>query len=250
MKLKLNRDNIKQSQEFTSQKQIFYATIKHSESRQLSCASDINVEVVSKLMLASVQIDLIKTGIEKNFSESLLFDYMDNTIALLHKTSAEVIGYTFEIAPHTIEKTGFGPPLRILVERLCEDYEIPCLVLFSNPLLRLDVSLELCLFRIAEEVVINALEHSHLTYLHLTQRYEKGIYYLVVHHDGEGLEQEEVDRLTELPTCEGLQTIRCYQQFSGIKVFYKKGEEGAFETIISMEAEGWEMELPEDPLQK
>ncbi len=67
---------------------------------------------------------------------------------------------------------------------------------------------ELLVFRVIQELVNNILKHSNASFIHITQNYQDGKFFIRIHHDGRGITQNDFDKLNKSAMGLGLKNIQ------------------------------------------
>ncbi len=170
--------------EMQYQQKMMEAALESQESERKRVASDLHDSVGG--MLSAIRVGL--TSLARQLPDPLLLDQQKK---MLDEALRSVRAISRELMPTTLERFG----LVHAVKELCEQYRDTARVsIYFNEqteVSALDQSRQLMTFRIAQELVNNAVKHAHATEIHVTVR-ESDNLEIVIEDNGIGFDADAV----------------------------------------------------------
>jgi two-component system sensor histidine kinase DegS len=137
----------------------------------------LSAEICEKLMGTDVQRALAElAGLKAKVSETL----------------QETRRFIFELRPMTLTDLGLYATLRRYADEVAAAYHVVVPVSLPQTDRRLAPQLEVALFRVAQEALLNAVEHGHATQVRISVALEPDAVTLVVEDTGQGFDVEPV----------------------------------------------------------
>ncbi len=176
----------RQELEKTVQQQILQATLESQEAERRKVAADLHDSIGG--MLSAIRVGVSRLGALLPEPEK-----MEASKQMLDDTIDAVRQISRDLMPATLEKFGLATAVRELAERLQATAHIQIGVVEMGTRTEVDLSKsqELMLFRIAQELLNNAIKHAQATYIEVVLSYGP-ILQLIVEDNGVGLSREQV----------------------------------------------------------
>jgi two-component system, NarL family, sensor kinase len=173
----------RQDLERTLQQKILQATLESQEAERRKVAGDLHDSIGG--MLSAIRVGL--AGLARQLPEP---QKMDPSKQMLDETIESVRRISRDLMPSTLEKFGLQPAVRELAERLQATSRIQISVVEIGQNKPMEKQRELMIFRIAQELLNNAIKHAKATYIELLFQYEE-MMILSVEDNGIGISQEQ-----------------------------------------------------------
>lgn len=169
----------RQNLESELQKKILQATLESQEAERKNVAGDLHDSIGG--MLSAIRVGI--AGLAKQLPDPQKMEpskqMLDDAIESVRKISRDLM-------PSTLEKFGLAAAIRELMERLQTTTQIQMSVLEMGEAKKMDKKKELMVFRIAQELLNNAIKHAGATYIELVMQYNEQLI-LSVEDNGVGL---------------------------------------------------------------
>src|ERR1041384_5858044 len=159
-----------------------------------------------------MQLDLVRMDLESNLPDAgpRLLDVQ----RILDEMMEEVREYVNELNPSTVERVGLPPALERLGARIRQRFQ-GNLRITIDPALQLPPKVAFALFRIAQEAVENALQHSGCSKIEIEVQSARTGTSLEVRDDGQGFDSGDlVGRFRGL----GLLTMEHFASQGGLEL--------------------------------
>jgi len=170
--------------EMKYQQKMMEAALESQESERKRVAGDLHDSVGG--MLSAIRVGL--TSLARGLPDPFLLEQQKK---MLDEAIGSVRSISRDLMPSTLEKFG----LVQAVKELCEQYQDTALVnIYFNEdteVSTLDQSRQLMTFRIAQELVNNAVKHANATEIHVTVR-ESSDLEIVIEDNGIGFDADAV----------------------------------------------------------
>ncbi len=176
----------RQELEKTVQRQILQATLESQEAERRKVAADLHDSIGGMLSAIRVGVSRLATLLPEPQKMEASKQMLDDTIDAVRQISRDLM-------PATLEKFGLATAVRELAERLQATSHIQIGVVEMGTRTEADLSKsqELMLFRIAQELLNNAIKHAQATYIEVVLSYGAALQ-LTVEDNGVGLSREQI----------------------------------------------------------
>ncbi len=166
------------------QRELMAATLLGQEQERKRLAQDLHDEIGTMLSVTKISLNQLERRFGHN--ETLL-THSQKTRNLLNETMSNVRRISRNLVPTTLERFGLLAALEELTEKVSEgdvQVSLNCPSLPGG----LDSSLELMFFRIAQELVNNAIKHANATQIQLVLNCTGEVIQLSVVDNGQGFD--------------------------------------------------------------
>ncbi|MBX9783045.1 MAG: two-component sensor histidine kinase [Chitinophagaceae bacterium] len=216
------------------QQMILLATLNSQEEERQRLAADLHDDAGP--LLATVRLYLNENLVNQNKATQLQSIYnarqiVDDTIQLIRNISHSLI-------PPTLKNFGLESAMTDIIRKINATGAITASCRFHEYKKRLKLEQELSVFRLMQELVNNVLKHSSSRFLHVTQNKTDDLFYVRIHHDGEGLTQSEYEKMRDTPGGLGLKNIHSRIMLLNGRIFFEKDSTNTYYKIT--------LELPVD----
>ncbi len=199
------------------QQVLLNASIKYQEEERNRIAADLHDDVGP--LLATARLYLNENMINQEPADQLQSIYsakqiIDDAIQLIRNISHSMM-------PPTLKNFGLESAMTDLFQKIKGSGIINASVRFHDYRTRLKLEHELLIFRILQELVNNIIKHSNAGFIHLTQNANATHSYLRLHHDGQGIVQEEFERLNHVSHGLGLKNITSRIKVLNGRIFFE-----------------------------
>lgn len=219
------------------QKMLLQASLESQEEERQRIAADLHDDAGP--LLATIRLYLNENMVYQEQSAQLQSIYnakqiVDETIQLIRNISHSLI-------PPTLKNFGLESAMTDLIQKINGTGAINASCRFNDYKRRLKLEPELLVFRVIQELINNILKHSKASFLHLTQSKNDDLFYIRIHHDGEGLTQESFERFRDVHAGLGLKNIQGRIKILGGKIFFERDATNTYFKVT--------IELPADMVQ-
>jgi len=220
-----------QRMEEQQQQILLNASIRWQEEERQRIAADLHDDAGP--LLATARLYLNDNLVHQDISTQLQSIYnakqiIDDTIQLIRNISHSLM-------PPTLKNFGLESAINDLFQKISGSGAINANCRFHDYRERLQPQKELLLFRITQELVNNILKHSHSSFIHLTQNISDGNFFIRLHHDGKGINQEDFERMNKSSVGLGLKNIQSrIKVLDGSILFEKDNSQTFFKVTIEM----------------
>lgn len=207
-----------QQLEVKHQKMLLKAAIKLQEEERKRLAADLHDDAGPLLATAKLYLNENFMNLEKTAQLQALFSskqIIDDTIQLIRNISHSLM-------PPTLKNFGLGSAINDFFQKISNSGTLNANVKFHDYKVRLKAENELILFRVIQELVNNILKHSEASFIHLTEHDVENKVVIRLHHDGNGLTQEEFLRFTKEKSGLGLKNIQSRVRVLHGEIMYEK----------------------------
>lgn len=204
--------------EVKHQKMLLKAAIKLQEEERRRLAADLHDDAGPLLATAKLYLNENFMNLDKTAQLQSLFNakqIIDDTIQLIRNISHSLM-------PPTLKNFGLGSAVNDFFQKISNSGTLNANSKFHDYKVRLKPERELILFRVIQELVNNILKHSEASFIHLTEHDAEDKIILRLHHDGNGLTQEEFLRYTKEKSGLGLKNIQSRIRVLHGEIFYEK----------------------------
>jgi len=193
-----------QKMEDEQQKILLNASIRWQEEERQRIAADLHDDAGP--LLATARLYLNENLVHQDINTQLQSIYnakqiIDDTIQLIRNISHSLM-------PPTLKNFGLESAVNDLFQKISGSGSINASCRFHDYRQRMKPEQELLVFRVIQELVNNILKHSNASFIHITQNYQDGKFYIRIHHDGRGITQNDFDKLNKSAMGLGLKNIQ------------------------------------------
>ncbi|HEY0743626.1 MAG TPA: sensor histidine kinase [Chryseosolibacter sp.] len=172
----------RQSMEFDHQQKMMQAELESQESERRRLAADLHDSIGG--MLSTIRVGI--TTMAKSLPNP---QAIDETKQMLDDTISSVRRISRDLMPSTLEKFGLMYAIKELCERFQQTSKIPVHFTSNSEIPKLDSQRELMIFRIAQELLNNAIKHSQASAINVSTHITATLA-LCVEDDGIGFDAE------------------------------------------------------------
>lgn len=172
----------RQAIEFEYQQKMMQAELESQESERRRLAADLHDSIGGMLSTIRVGISTMARSLPDPHAIDETKQMLDDTISSVRRISRDLM-------PSTLEKFGLTHAIKELCERFHQTSKIPVRFAEQTEIPKLDQQRELMIFRIAQELLNNAIKHSQASEVVVTTQATDKIY-LTVEDDGIGFDPE------------------------------------------------------------
>jgi signal transduction histidine kinase len=193
-----------QKMEDEQQKILLNASIRWQEEERQRIAADLHDDAGP--LLATARLYLNENLVHQDINTQLQSIYnakqiIDDTIQLIRNISHSLM-------PPTLKNFGLESAVNDLFQKISGSGSLNASCRFHDYRTRMKPEQELLVFRVIQELVNNILKHSNASFIHITQNYQDGKFYIRIHHDGRGITQNDFDKLNKSAMGLGLKNIQ------------------------------------------
>jgi signal transduction histidine kinase len=215
--LELNETKAKQQEE------ILLNTISAQEKERKRIAQDLHDEVGAMLSVVKLNVGRIEKKSEEPMAKELAAEtknYLDEVITQVRRISRSLL-------PPSLEKLGLFFALEELANWVNKADQLKIICWKSGEQFRFESKKELAVFRIAQELLNNAIKHSGATFIYINARFSLNTTLTIsITDNGKGFNLEE-----KINTGLGLKNLESRTQIIGAK-FKMKSTPGKGTTAI------------------
>ncbi|MCZ2222580.1 MAG: histidine kinase [Chitinophagales bacterium] len=207
-----------QKLEVKHQKMLLKAAIKLQEEERRRLAADLHDDAGPLLATAKLYLNENFMNLDKTAQLQALFNakqIIDDTIQLIRNISHSLM-------PPTLKNFGLSSAVSDFFQKISNSGTLNATSKFHDYKVRLKPERELILFRVIQELVNNILKHSEASFIHLTENDIEDKIVIRLHHDGNGLTQDEFLRYTKEKSGLGLKNIQSRMRVLHGEIFYEK----------------------------
>ncbi len=193
-----------QKMEDEQQKLLLSASIRWQEEERQRIAADLHDDAGP--LLATARLYLNENLVHQYINTKLQSIYnakqiLDDTIQLIRNISHSLM-------PPTLKNFGLESAVNDLFQKISGSGSLNASCRFHDYRTRMKPEQELLVFRVIQELVNNILKHSTASFIHITQNYQDGKFFIRIHHDGRGITQNDFDKLNKSAMGLGLKNIQ------------------------------------------
>jgi two-component system NarL family sensor kinase len=193
-----------QKMEDEQQKILLNASIRWQEEERQRIAADLHDDAGP--LLATARLYLNENLVHQDINTQLQSIYnakqiIDDTIQLIRNISHSLM-------PPTLKNFGLESAVNDLFQKISGSGSLNASCRFHDYRTRMKPEQELLVFRVIQELVNNILKHSNASFIHITQNYQDGKFFIRIHHDGRGITQNDFDKLNKSAMGLGLKNIQ------------------------------------------
>jgi two-component system, NarL family, sensor kinase len=215
----------RQAMEFDYQQKMMQAELESQESERRRLAADLHDSIGGMLSTIRVGISTMAKTLPNPQS-------IDETKRMLDDTISSVRRISRDLMPSTLEKFGLTYAIKELCERFHQTSKIPIYFSENGEIPKLDAQRELMIFRIAQELLNNAIKHSQATMINVTTQMSNKQLSLSVDDNGIGFDAEFLKTDSTGTKGLGLYNIENRARLLGGEISFEKGKAKGSRTIL------------------
>lgn len=199
--------------------------INAQEDERKRIASDIHDDTIQALISSFYRMEgveaLIKSGRNEDAREEL-----ERTKLSLQRNITGMRRLLFDLRPSILDDAGFAPALENYLNRMEDEYGIRYFFYVDESLERLKPTVEVTLFRLAQEVLTNVRKHAEATEVIVKIIRRSGMIELTIRDNGGGFNVDEVLSEKSFEEHFGLKSVieRAELAGGGVKIWAHHGE--------------------------
>ena len=215
----------RQAIEFDYQQKMMQAELESQESERRKLAADLHDSIGGMLSTIRVGISTMAKALPNPQSIDETKQMLDDTIASVRRISRDLM-------PSTLEKFGLMYAIKELCERFEQTSKITIRFSENGDIPKLDSQRELMIFRIAQELLNNAVKHSEATQINVSTRLGNAIE-LVVEDNGIGFDADFFRTQAAGNKGLGLYSIENRARLLGGEITFEKGRTRGSKTTLT-----------------
>jgi PAS domain S-box-containing protein len=180
---KIAEKRLAQTQEIAERRRLMAHLVQAQEEERRKIAADIHDDSIQAMTATSLRLQQLRKHVTTDQQQELIAR-LDEAV---RESIVRLRRLMFDLRPPTLDRTGLGPALRELLERLGTDIDIDYTLedkLATDPSPELRVEL----YRITQEALANVRKHARAAHVKVAlQRVEQG-YHVRVTDDGVGFD--------------------------------------------------------------
>jgi signal transduction histidine kinase len=206
-----------QDMEAEFQKKLLEVSMAATEAERRRIAQDLHDDIGAMLSVTKLTVNTLHQRLQKDATNSRLIDQIRGT---LDETVGNVRRISRELIPTTLEHFGLPAAIQEFVARSSHTDNLKITFEYDGiDNQRLLARTELMLYRIAQELINNAIKHSEATSVHIQTTYSPNQILLVVQDNGVGFDLNVVKN-RETPGL-GLDSIEGRLRIINAKIQYE-----------------------------
>lgn len=175
----------RQELEGTLQQRILQATLESQEAERKSMSVDLHDSIGGMLSAVRIGLATVSRQMEDPKKMSSSIEMLDETIESVRRISRELM-------PATLEKFGLLAGARELVEKLQATSSIQMSMVTLGASRALGNNREIMIYRIAQELLNNAIKHSKATFIEVVFNYQSKLI-LTIDDNGVGMDPKNLE---------------------------------------------------------
>jgi signal transduction histidine kinase len=197
------------------QKEGIAAVIQAQEQERERIARELHDNICQQLGVVRLRLQQTEAG-------------ANQSAAMLDEITKEVRDLAYQMLPVTLQQYGLAPALNELVRHSFESTNIEAVFEDMTGNVHIPDSYILALYRVAQELVSNALKHSNATLINIQLLIIKNMLVLTVEDNGKGLKDENAKRGM------GMVNIRTRVEQIGGEIVIENNPGGGLRTVVKV----------------
>lgn len=189
-----------------SHQQMLSDSIEFQEKELERIAKDLHDDIGSMLSAAKINID---PEMRKAMSREELLEAMDSSRKMLSETISHVRDISRELMPMSIKKFGLSAAIEDLVSSLRSATHMEIVFQNIGKSKKIDAHKELGIYRIAQELLNNAVKHSEAEKIDVTVEWKPDSLQLIIWDNGKGFDYKNFASKSTFHQGLGLNNIQC-----------------------------------------
>ncbi len=215
----------RQALEFDYQQKMMQAELESQETERRRLAADLHDSIGGMLSTIRVGISTMAKALPNPQSIDETKQMLDDTISSVRRISRDLM-------PSTLEKFGLTYALKELCERFQQTSKIPIHYHANAEIPKLDPQRELMIFRIAQELLNNAIKHAQASGITVTANVGN-TFSLAVEDDGVGFDADFQRSDSAGSKGLGLYNIENRARLLSGEILFEKGKTRGSKTILT-----------------
>ncbi len=154
------------------------------EKERRRIASELHDGTIQNLALAKIKLGELERGLEQKNCAAALNEIRE----LLELSIHDARSLIFELSPPVLYELGLGAAVEWLGEQFQARYGLACRIAADQGKVPLDVDVEIVLFQVLRELLVNVVKHANATRVDIELRRLGNRISLQVNDDGEGFD--------------------------------------------------------------
>jgi two-component system NarL family sensor kinase len=171
----------------TQQNQLIEAAIRSEEIERHRIAEELHDEVGAILSSSKLHLQ----GIKKNTLDEHDKQLYEKGKELLDEGIQKVRGISHNLHSNILKEFGFNEAVSHFINKICQGTILKATTSLNENYTTQNSENDMSLYRIVQELVNNIMKHAHAKEMHISSSFTNGQLILSIHHDGEGLSQEQ-----------------------------------------------------------
>jgi two-component system, NarL family, sensor kinase len=186
-KLKHQKDI--QSLREMQQNQLIEAAIRSEEIERHRIAEELHDEVGAILSSSKLHLQ----GIKKNTLDEYDKQLYEKGKELLDEGIQKVRGISHNLHSNILKEFGLNEAISHFINKVCQGTILKATTALDGNYTTKNPENDMSLYRMIQELVNNIMKHAHAKEMHIGSSFINGHLTLSIHHDGEGLSQEQFE---------------------------------------------------------
>jgi two-component system, NarL family, sensor kinase len=213
----LAQQNQIQLAENRHQRELLDATLEVAEQEREKIAKNIHDDVGT--LLNVIKLHLTKLSRNPNDKE-LADNIIRESMGMMDETIQTIRGISQDLMPPTLVKLGLEKGVAELCRQINASAQVNMELSLDTTEKRLPPKVELQLYRVIREVINNMLKHSQASTIRVQIRSNESVLTVVISHDGLGITNEAVTKLSQTQQGIGLKSIQSRIQLIKASIQY------------------------------
>jgi signal transduction histidine kinase len=180
--------------------------VEAEEAERQRLTRELHDQVGQSLSVLGLNLNLVQSLLSRGSGDKIN-SYLAESIALVHQTVDMIRDLMAQLRPPLLDNFGLLAALRWYGLLLARRAGIIVRIVGCEPTPRLPISVELPLFRIAQEALTNVAKHAQISQVTVTQEVEGDLVRLVIADSGVGFHLPDLGRFLDRPHW-GLMTMK------------------------------------------
>lgn len=202
------------------QKQLLSATVQVEEKERERIAKNIHDDV-------GILLTVLKQNISKAYrnldDKKLQEELNEHNKRLLDDSMQTVREAAKDLSPKNLTKYGYAGVIRELCTQLNKGEKTNLIFVYEEAIPELPQKISLQLYRITKELLNNVIKHAHATEINMKFGKSGKNYRLSISHNGKGIGNEEVRKLSLTQNGLGLKSLESRAQLINSRISYDAG---------------------------
>lgn len=186
------------------QNQLIEAAVRSEEMERHRISEELHDEVgallsATKLYLGHIPADELTDNSKQLFSK---------TLELLDESIKKVRSISHNLHSAILKELGLNEAVRSFFQKIGQGTSLATTVELDNAYSTSNPENDISIYRILQELCNNIMKHGKAKNLHISSRVQDDLLVFTITHDGNGLNQEEFERLRFQPNGLGLKNIQ------------------------------------------